>query len=122
MSDGTDIGLVGLVLVVKDLDRQRAFYRDVLGLPLRSEYGSAVFFESAGARLALFDRGHHPEAIERLEGAPKGISHLEFAIPSARYAEMTDRLRRSGHHAYRENFEDADGNLFHFVPDGRQTW
>jgi catechol 2,3-dioxygenase-like lactoylglutathione lyase family enzyme len=122
MSDGTDIGLVGLVLVVKDLDRQRAFYRDVLELPLRSEYGSAAFFETAGARLALFDRGHHPEAIERLEGAAKGISHLEFAIPSARYEELTDRLRRAGHHAYRENFEDADRNLFHFVPDGRQTW
>lgn len=110
------------MLVVDDLDAQRAFYRDVLGLTLRSDYGDAVFFEAGPTRLVLFARGHHPEADSRLGGAARGISHLEWAVPAAGYPPLRDRLTEVGHRAYRENFQDADGNLFHFVPDGRQTW
>lgn len=114
--------LAGVVLVTSELAAQRAFYRDVLGLPLRADYGSAAFFEAGATRLALFARGHHPEADERLRDASKGIGHLEFAIAEAAYPELRDQLTEAGHRAYRENFQDADGNLFHFVPGGKHTW
>jgi catechol 2,3-dioxygenase-like lactoylglutathione lyase family enzyme len=119
-ADVTEIqGLDAVVLIVKDLERQRRFYRDVLGLRLVSDYDDAAFFECGQQKLALFSRGHHSEGTKRLDGASKGISHLEFRASQADYKALRDRLTREGFHAYRDNFEDADGNLFHFniMPD-----
>ncbi len=108
-------GLHALILIVKDLKRQKAFYRDVLGLKVEADYGDAVFFECGDQKIALFDRDHHPEGTESLEGAPKGISHMEFRIPKSNRREFDARLREAGFHAYRDCYRDADGNLFHFV-------
>lgn len=108
------LGLDAIVLIAKDLERQRRFYRDVLGLSVDSDYGDAVFFECGQQKLALFSGTHHAEGTERLEGASKGISHLEFRISRADYEALCERLTREGFHAYRDNFDDADGNLFHF--------
>lgn len=108
------LGLDAVVLIVKDLRKQVEFYRDVLGLPLEADYGDAVFFRCGGQKLALFARTHHPEGTRSLEGAAKGVSHLEFRLRRREEAELDRRLRESGHHAYRSNYRDADGNLFHF--------
>ena len=110
-------GLHALVLIVKDLEKQKAFYQNVLGLPLDSDYGDAVFFDCGNQKIALFARSHHPEGTESLEGAPKGISHMEFRIPASRRESFDRRLREAGFHAYGDNYRDADGNLFHFVFD-----
>lgn len=106
--------LDAVVLIVKDFDAQKRFYAEVLGLPLAGDYGDAVFFQCGGQKLALFARSHHPEGTERLEGASKGISHLEFGIDRRDYEAIQQRLRSQGFHAYADNFCDADGNLFHF--------
>jgi len=108
-------GLHAVVLIVKDLERQRRFYRDVLGLAADADYGDAVFFSCGRQKLALFDRGHHREGTQSLEGASKGISHLEFAVGKAAEKTLARRLQQAGHRAYGETFRDADGNLFHFV-------
>lgn len=106
--------LDAVVLIVKDLDAQKRFYAEVLGLPVWGDYGDAVFFECGEQKLALFARSHHEQGTRRLEGAAKGISHLEFGIARKDYPVVKRRLESEGHLAYRDNFCDADGNLFHF--------
>ncbi len=106
--------LDAIVLIVKDLDAQKRFYGETLGLPISGDYGDAIFFDIGKQKLALFAHSHHREGTERLEGARKGSSHLEFGIAKKDLAAMRERLRAAGHHAYAENFCDADGNLFHF--------
>lgn len=108
------LGLDAVVLIVDDLQAQRRFYQDVLGLPLAGDYGDAVFFGCGNQKLALFARSHHPEGTKRLDGAAKGISHLEFRIAPGDEDKLRRRLTEAGFHAYRDNFCDADGNLFHF--------
>lgn len=108
------VGLDAVVLIVKDLGAQRHFYGEVLGLPLKGDYGDALFFGCGNQTLALFALSHHPEGTKRLEGATKGISHLEFRVHEQDYAAIRQRLTDLGYEAYRENFQDADGNLFHF--------
>ena len=80
-----------------------------------ADYGDAVFFDCGDQKIALFDRDHHPEGTESLEGAPKGISHMEFRITRDGEKELDRRLRKAGFNAYRDNYRDADGNLFHFA-------
>jgi catechol-2,3-dioxygenase len=108
-------GLHAVVLVVEDLEAQRRFYTEMLGLTEDANYGDAVFLSCGRQKLALFAHGHHRQADERLDGARHGISHLEFAIDRADEAALVERLTRAGFHAYRDSFQDADGNLFHFV-------
>lgn len=110
-------GLDAVILIVKDLEAQKRFYRDVLGLPLEADYGDAVFFQCGDQKIALFGHSHHPEGTKSLEGAKKGISHLEFRIGKKDEADLDRRLRDAGFHAYRDNYRDADGNLFHFNPE-----
>ncbi|NIP99708.1 MAG: glyoxalase/bleomycin resistance/dioxygenase family protein [Nitrospinaceae bacterium] len=107
-------GLDAVVLIVKDLEKQKAFYQEVLGLELEADYGDALFFKLGDQKLALFARSHHPQGTQRLEGAPKGLSHLEFRVSAKDRERLEQRLRDQGFHAYTDNFEDADGNLFHF--------
>lgn len=108
-------GLGAVILITPDIDAQRRFYADVLGLEVAGDYGDAVFFRLGDQTLAIFGPSHHPEGTRRLDGAAKGISHLEFMIPSDAEAEWDQRLRETGHHAYGNNYEDADRNLFHFT-------
>jgi catechol 2,3-dioxygenase-like lactoylglutathione lyase family enzyme len=108
------LGLDAVVLIVKDLAAQQRFYHEVLGLPIVGEYGDAVFFACGAQKLALFARSHHPQGTARLDGAAKGVSHLEFGVTAAGEEEFRRRLTAAGYHAYGENYCDADGNLFHF--------
>ncbi|WP_018132403.1 VOC family protein [Effusibacillus pohliae] len=108
-------GLHAVVLIVKDLQKQKRFYQEVLNLQLEADYGDAVFFRCGNQKIALFAHSHHPEGSKRLAGAEKGISHLEFRIKREDREHWDRKLREVGFHAYGDNYEDEDGNLFHFV-------
>lgn len=108
----------GVTIIVKDLAAQKKFYKDVLGLEIESEYSDAVFFKIGDRKLGLFAKGHHREGDESLEGASKGISHFEFGVSAETAKLMDEKLKNAGFHAYRDNYKDADGNLFHFNIDG----
>ena len=54
----TSIGQISVV--VQDLERATAFYRDVLGLPLLFQFPGLAFFDCAGVRLML-SRAETPE-------------------------------------------------------------
>ena len=107
-------GLDAIILIVKDLEKQKDFYQNVLGLELESDYGDAIFFKLGNQKIALFDKDHHPEGTKSLEGAKKGISHMEFKIKEKDLEKIESKLKEAGFHAYKDNFKDADGNLFHF--------
>jgi catechol-2,3-dioxygenase len=108
-------GLHAVVLIVKDLEKQKQFYHEVLSMEVDADYGDAVFLSCGEQKIALFAHSHHQEGTRRLEGAHKGISHLEFRIKREDKAFWDEKLKEAGFHAYRDNYEDADGNLFHFV-------
>ena len=107
-------GLDAIVLIVKDIEKQKQFYKNVLGLEVESDHGNAVFFKLGKQRLAIFSHSCHKEGTASLEGAQKGISHLEFRIARKDQVALDTRLKENGFHAYRDNYHDADGNLFHF--------
>ncbi|MDO8555714.1 MAG: VOC family protein [Nanoarchaeota archaeon] len=108
-------GLNAVILIVKDIKQQKRFYKDVLKLKIIEDYGNAIFFSLGKQTLGLFSKEHHPEGAKRLEGATKGLSHLEFTINKKDEAKIRKRLEAAGYHAYNDNYQDADGNLFHFV-------
>ena len=106
--------LDAVVLIVKDIKKQRYFYKEILGLELEADYGDAVFFKAGEQKLALFSREHHKEGTAHLEGAQKGISHLEFKIEKKDEQAIQKKLKEQGFLAYGDNYQDADGNIFHF--------
>lgn len=112
----------GVTIIVKDYEAQKKFYRDILGLPVESEYSDAIFFKIGEKKLGLFAKGHHKEGDESLEGASKGISHFEFGVSSETAKELDEKLKKAGFHAYRDNYKDADGNLFHFNLDRKVNY
>jgi catechol 2,3-dioxygenase-like lactoylglutathione lyase family enzyme len=112
----------GITIIVKDFEAQKKFYKDVLGLPVESEYADAIFFKIGDKKLGLFAKGHHKEGDASLEGASKGISHFEFGVSSETSELLSEKLKRAGFHAYRDVFKDADGNLFHFNLDGKVNY
>ena len=76
----------GIVWYSEDLDRARAFYRDVLGLPLLLDEGHVIHFDAGTVRLAI----HRCPPRESRE-APEGF--LVFGVDdlAAAYEELSKR-------------------------------
>lgn len=106
-----------MVLVVKNIEKEKKFYRDVMGFAVEADYESEVFFNVGNQKFAIFAHGAHTEGDKRLEGAKKGLSHLEFRIDKKDLGKMEETLKKKGFHAYKDVYEDPDGNLFHFNTD-----
>src|SRR5207302_4931511 len=77
----------GIVLYSEDLDRARAFYRDVLGLPLLLDEGHVIHFDAGTIRLAI----HRCPPGQRRE-APEGF--LVFGVEDL--AVVHEALRLAG--------------------------
>ena len=113
------------LLVVSDLDRARAFYRDVLGATLYREYGgTSLVFDFQGAWLLIVTGGEptadKPTVTFAPPSDPDTVSHqLTIRVPDCHAAYETLRSRgadfltppyeREGE--IRCFFRDPDGHL-----------
>ena len=111
MNDVADfkLGPLGQVArAVDDLERAKAWYADVLGLPHLYTFGRLSFFDCAGTRLMLEDRSILEEANLRND------SVLYFRVADIHAAH--DELRRRG-----AQFSDTPHMIAKHA-DGTEEW
>lgn len=113
------------ILVVSDLDRSIAFYRDVLGAELVREYGgSSAVFSFAGAWLLLVTGGgpteDKPDVTFTIPADAREVSHaMTIRVPDGMAAYETLRARGAtfltppvtSEWEVRGFFRDPDGHL-----------
>jgi catechol 2,3-dioxygenase-like lactoylglutathione lyase family enzyme len=85
-------------LLVEDLARSLAFYRDLVGFPLRRRAPGFADFATEGVTLALWERGHMTEhtgiPTERLPQRRACMIAVQVESPSSvdqAYRELGDR-------------------------------
>ncbi len=118
-----EIGQIGLMVV--DLERSKAFYRDMLGMRFLFEAGSMAFFQCGTVRLMLgtAEAGKQTPAsgvilyfkIEAIEGVcaelvDRGVRFLQGAHLVAR---MVD------HELWMAFLKDPDGNVVGLMEEKR---
>jgi catechol-2,3-dioxygenase len=124
-----------MVLYVRDVERSKAFYRDVLGFNIMTERpGRAAFLRANGSDnhhdLGLFNVG--PDAAALASGPRVGLYHAAWEV--TRLEDLNDvreSLSKAGalvgendHGASLSLYgEDPDGNEFEvFWPVPREEW
>ena len=114
------------ILVVRDLARARAFYRDVLGAAIYGEYGgTSIVFDFNGAWLLVVTGGgpspDKPRVVFVPPEQPNRVNHaMTIRVPDCEAAYETLRGRGARfltapvhtEHEIRAFFRDPDGHLF----------
>jgi len=111
----TDIGQIAIV--VKDLPRATAFYREALGLQFLFEAPGLAFFQSGGVRLMLsgaetpeFD---HPASILYFNVADILDAHRTLAGRGVHFRDNPHAVHKAGDRAlWMAFFDDSEGNVF----------
>ena len=92
-------GLHHIVLTVGDVARSRAFYADLLGLPVTDMPdvpGGGFFFPAGGVLIFVFS-SRQPAPGDRFSEFRIGLDHLSFVAPSeAALAALATRLLEAG--------------------------
>jgi catechol-2,3-dioxygenase len=118
--DGVPTQLGHIALRVRDINRSVEFYRDVLGLKLRSQMGDRVAFlgirEDASHEVALFAL---PKDAPGPEQTRVGMYHMAWEMPSFEALETFHaRLKASG--ATITGYSDRQSNVMFLDPDGNE--
>ena len=111
----TDIGQIAIV--VKDLPRATAFYREALGLQFLFEAPGLAFFQCGGLRLMLsgaespeFD---HPASILYFNVADILDAHRTLAGRGVHFRGDPHAVHKAGDRAlWMAFFDDSEGNVF----------
>jgi len=111
------------IIFVSDMARSVAFYRDLLGLPVRFESAKWTEFETPGCTLALHlaDVPGNAAAISA-DAIPAGQCHLSFAVDNidAFHREM---IAKGIPCLQPPEVEDFGGRLAGYAdPDGLPFW
>ncbi len=84
-----------IVIYVSDMERATAFYRDVLGLPLKFSTPGWTEFETGSVKIALH-RSNGGQAPAHEGRPPAGVAHLAFVVPDIQQAY--EELKARGAH------------------------
>jgi catechol-2,3-dioxygenase len=117
----TQLGHVALRVRDLDLDRAVEFYRDVVGLPLRSRHGNQVAFlgvrPDASHEVALFALGADAPGPE-----PGRVGMYHMAWEMASFADLQAlHARLLAHHATITGYSDRQCNVMFTDPDGNEN-
>lgn len=132
--------------VVKDLERTREFYEDVLGLPLAATWCEAdelfgavrtychCFFELAdGSALAFFQFARpEDQALFGPELAPSPFRHVALSVDAAAFDHIEQKVKQAGivapqtyilEHGYCRSLyvNDPDGMIVELTCDARDA-
>ncbi len=112
------LGWPGWIGVVSDdLERQRAFYRDVLGLHERESGEGFAIFEIDGNILELLARSDAPRYASRCVSVGFVVEDIEVAREQLlrRGVEPVTGVEGPSQGQYWAYFRDVEGNLFELV-------
>ena len=110
-----DIGQIAIV--IQDLPRATAFYRDALGLPFLFEAPGLAFFQAGSVRLMLsraedpeFD---HPASILYFNVEDILEAHRALAGRGVRFRQPPHPVHNAGDRSlWIADFEDSERNIF----------
>jgi catechol 2,3-dioxygenase-like lactoylglutathione lyase family enzyme len=115
---GVSLGQLGQVsLLVRDVGRAEAFYRDVLGLPHLFTFGDLAFFDCGGTRLflrAVPDDEWRAGSILYFRVDDIRLAHRELAERGVAFDGAPHLIYRdddSGDEEWMAFFRDSEGNL-----------
>ena len=118
---GVPTKLGHVALRVRNLERAVAFYRDVVGLPLRSRYGDQVAFlgvrEDASHEIALFAL---PEDAPGPEPTRVGLYHMAWEMASFEDLQRFHE-RLLANDAQITGYSDRQSNVMFLDPDGNEN-
>jgi methylmalonyl-CoA/ethylmalonyl-CoA epimerase len=112
------LGEIGqIAIVIQDLSRATAFYRDALGLPFLFEAPGLSFFQAGGVRLMLsgaeqpeFD---HPSSILYFTVEDILEAHRTLSARGVRFRDAPHAVHQAGDRAlWMTFFNDSEGNVF----------
>ena len=115
-----EVGISGIrqiAIMVKDVDRARAFYRDVLGLEFLFDAPGLAFFNAGGVRLMLgkaekpeFD---HPASIMYYSVKDINASHAVLASRGAHVERGPELVAKMpDHDLFISFYQDSEQNFF----------
>ena len=116
----TNIGQISIV--VHDLQRASAFYRDVLGLPLLFTSGNLAFFDCGGVRLMLGSAESpeldHPSSILYFRVPDIKAAHQSLIAKGVKI-EAPPRLiaPMPTHDLWMSGFRDSEGNILELMSE-----
>lgn len=109
-------GIVETGIYVDDLDKARAFYRDVLGLALLGqEPGRHVFFRVGERAVLLIFLAKATLKGDQLPAhGATGPSHFAFGVPAGSLTVWRERLKRHGITIEKEVGWERGGHSLYF--------
>jgi len=125
--DSVSLSRIGQIcMVVHDMKKAIAFYRDALGMKFLFEAPNLAFFDCGGVRLMLGlpDRPEldHPGSIlyfkvDDIQGAHEALSSrgVRFIVKPHLVARMPD------HDLWLADFKDLDGNILALMSEVRHA-
>ena len=110
------------IVFVSNMARSVAFYRDVLGLPLRFESPEWTEFDTPGSTLALHLTEDFNLIGSRQNSIPAGICNLGFAVEDSD-AFHQEMIAKGVTCLQSPEVEDFGGKLAGYAdPDGLPFW